>query len=150
MTEHSGHEAASTLLDSRDLPSVIMAGNDLMAPGIMSAIHERRLRVGEDIVVGGFNDLPLVGHIHPSLTTVRRPIYQTGQQLNQPLLHLIGGQPSAKPAVLVQPQLLVRVQRPGDRPVIFLRAFLSTRPDCLGGERINRKSVEEANYRGSY
>lgn len=108
LTEHGGREAARMLLDLPNPPTAIMTGNDLMAFGVMGGIQERGLRVGEDIAVGGFDDVPSAEHLHPGLTTIHQPIYQIGQQLARNLLRLIARQALAERATLIKPQLIVR------------------------------------------
>jgi LacI family transcriptional regulator len=85
-----------------------MAGNDLMAFGVMSAVQAHGLRVGEDVAVGGFDDVPLAEYIHPGLTTIRQPIYEIGQQLTEMLLRMLAGETLTKRAILLEPELIVR------------------------------------------
>lgn len=108
LTEQSGRDLAHQLLDLPHPPSVIMAGNDLMAFGVMRAIQERGLRVGEDVAVGGFDDVPTAEHIHPGLTTIRQPIYEVGQQLVTLLIQKIHGTMTDNVQQLLQPQLIIR------------------------------------------
>jgi LacI family transcriptional regulator len=95
-----------------------MTGNDLMAFGAMSAIQSRGLRVGYDIAVGGFDDVPSAAHIHPGLTTVRQPIYEIGQQLTEMLFQLIAGQDVAERTILLKPQLIIRASSDPSRPIL--------------------------------
>lgn len=108
LTEKSGRELAHHLLNLPDPPTAIMAGNDLMAFGVMSAVQAHGLRVGEDVAVGGFDDVPLAEYIHPGLTTIRQPIYEIGQQLTEMLLRMLAGETLTKRAILLEPELIVR------------------------------------------
>jgi LacI family transcriptional regulator len=108
LTETSGYLAAEKLLDLPNPPTAIMTGNDLMAFGVMSLAQSRGLRVGVDLSVGGFDDIPAAEHIHPGLTTVHQPIYQIGQQLTRTLLTIIAGKPLETQGVLMPPQLITR------------------------------------------
>lgn len=117
LTEKSGRELAHRLLDQPDPPTAIMAGNDLMAFGVMSAVHERGLRVGGDVAVGGFDDVPLAEYIHPGLTTIRQPIYAIGQRLTDMLLRIIAGETLKERAALLEPELIVRASSGPPRPV---------------------------------
>jgi LacI family transcriptional regulator len=96
------------LLDLPQKPSAVMACNDLMALGAISAAQKRGLAVGHDIAVTGFDDIPLAEHSHPSLTTVRQPIYDIGCQICDMLIRLIRGEPLAARHVLLEPQLILR------------------------------------------
>jgi LacI family transcriptional regulator len=96
------------LLDLDEPPTAVIACNDLMALGAMSAAQKRGLVVGRDIAVTGFDDIPLAEHAHPSLTTVRQPIYDIGRRTCDMLVRLIRGESLAERHVLLQPELVVR------------------------------------------
>jgi DNA-binding LacI/PurR family transcriptional regulator len=66
-----GRLAMERLLDRNPRPTAVMASNDLTAIGAIGAIHQRGLRVPEDISVTGFDDIDLCSFLHPTLTTVR-------------------------------------------------------------------------------
>ncbi len=108
LTEHSGHEIGRTLLAQDDPPSAIVACNDLMALGAISAAQGLGLTVGRDVAVTGFDDVSLAAHSHPPLTTVRQPIYEIGQRITRMLIQLIQGEIPAETQVVLTPQLIVR------------------------------------------
>jgi DNA-binding LacI/PurR family transcriptional regulator len=66
-----GHEAMERLLRSRRRPTAVVASNDMTAIGALGAIHERGLRVPEDIGIVGFDDIALSAFTQPALTTVK-------------------------------------------------------------------------------
>lgn len=116
LAQRSGFRAAQELLGRTPRPTAIIACNDLMALGAMSAAQKMGLTVGRDLSVGGFDDIPLAEHAHPPLTTMRQPIYEIGQRITRMLVQLIqvprglSGEEEA-PAerqVLLTPQLIVR------------------------------------------
>jgi LacI family transcriptional regulator len=108
LTERGGYEAARDLLALPQPPTAIMTGNDLMAFGVMRAIQEAGLRVGHDVAVGGFDDVPAAEHIHPGLTTIHQPIFEIGRRLAELLLREIAGQPITERHILLSPELIVR------------------------------------------
>jgi LacI family transcriptional regulator len=108
LTETGGYQAAEKLLNLDTPPTAIMTGNDLMAFGVMNAAHNSGLRIGHDLAVGGFDDIPAAEHVHPGLTTVHQPIYQIGQQLTHALLQLINQNPPEQRGLLIPPELIVR------------------------------------------
>ncbi|NWF69134.1 MAG: LacI family DNA-binding transcriptional regulator [Chloroflexi bacterium] len=108
LNERGGSRAAETLLNLALPPTAIMAGNDLMALGVMRVIQERGLRVGTDVAVGGFDDIPIAEHMHPGLTTVHQPIFEIGQQVTRILLHRIANPEAPAATRLITPQLMVR------------------------------------------
>ena len=63
MTENGGRQLAQRLLAMAPMPTAIMAGNDRLALGVMAALQEYGLRVGQDIAVTGFDDMPAAAHV---------------------------------------------------------------------------------------
>lgn len=81
MTQAEGARAAETLLDrDSERPQAVLFANDQMAVGALRALERRGVRVPEDIAVTGFDGIPLSRIVRPSLTTVRQPIRQLGEQ----------------------------------------------------------------------
>ncbi|HEV8194056.1 MAG TPA: substrate-binding domain-containing protein, partial [Ktedonobacterales bacterium] len=80
---------ASELLALAQPPTAIFASNDVSAFGTMEAIHNRGLRIPEDISVMGFDDIPQTAQVHPTLTTVRQPLAEMGRAAAQLLFTYI-------------------------------------------------------------
>ena len=74
LTQRAGYELGLELLMREDPPTAIVACNDLMALGVISAAQQLGLEVGKEIAVTGFDNIPLAEHCHPPLTTVHQPI----------------------------------------------------------------------------
>ena len=51
-----------------------------MAIGALSALHERGLRVPQDVAVAGFDDIPLARYMNPPLSTVHVDISKLGER----------------------------------------------------------------------
>ena len=77
-SEAAGEAATHRLLDATTDFTAIMTGNDLIALGVLSVLAERGIRCPDDVSVVGFNDLPMVDKLSPSLTTVRLPLHAIG------------------------------------------------------------------------
>lgn len=92
-TEQSGYEAALELLRRKVRFDAIFAASDLIAIGAMKALHERSLRVPEDIAVAGFDDIPMASFVNPSLSTVQQDTKLAGIMLVESLLKLINDEP---------------------------------------------------------
>jgi LacI family repressor for deo operon, udp, cdd, tsx, nupC, and nupG len=56
----------------------------------------------------GFDDVPLAAHSHPTLTTIRQPIYDIGKKLSQILIEIIKGEEPAERQIILRPELVVR------------------------------------------
>lgn len=108
LTQARGYQRMEQLLDLKEPPTAIVAGNDLMAFGAMEAAQERGLVVGRDVAVIGFDDVPLAAHFRPPLTTIRQPIYDIGKRLSQMLIKIINGEELAERQIILQPELVIR------------------------------------------
>jgi LacI family transcriptional regulator len=108
MTQRSGYELATELIKLPNPPTAIIAFNDLMAFGAMSAAQNQGLEVGTDVSITGFDNIPMAAHSHPSLTTVDQPIYQIGSLVCEMLVQCVKGEPLDQRQVLLQPTLNVR------------------------------------------
>lgn len=78
-TLESGGVMATELLGAGAPPSAILAGNDLLAIGVLQAAAEMGLRVPQDLAVVGFDGILLSRIVVPRLTTVAQPIYELGR-----------------------------------------------------------------------
>lgn len=102
-----GWAAAGALLTRRPDLTAIAAANDLLALGCYRAIRDRGHRVGVDISVTGYNDIPLLDMMQPPMTTVRVPYRQMGVQAATTLLaHLRGTAETA--TIRLAPTLIER------------------------------------------
>jgi LacI family transcriptional regulator len=116
LTQRSGFELANRLLDQPRPPTAIVACNDLMALGAISAAMERGLVVGKDISITGFDNIPMSETTHPPLTTVNQPIYQIGGKVTEMLVRRIRKEAPENEQVILTPSLIVR-QSCGPAPV---------------------------------
>lgn len=104
-----GYEAARALLKRRPHLTAIVAANDLLGLGCYRAIQEVGKRVGRDISVTGYNDIPLLDLMQPPMTAVRVPYREMGVEAAGLLLSLIGGGEAPEPRVVqLVPTLVVR------------------------------------------
>jgi len=108
MTQQAGYQLATELLRQENSPTAIVACNDLMALGAISAAQQLGLTVGKDLAVTGFDNIPLAEHCHPPLTTVHQPIYQIGEMVCEMLIKLIRAEPLEQEQIILQPSLMVR------------------------------------------
>lgn len=87
-TSRGGNEATLELLDSLGVsagagagaaPLCILAANDVMALGAMTALRTRGLNIPRDVQVAGFDDIPTLRDHSPALTTYRLPLEEIGR-----------------------------------------------------------------------
>ena len=103
----AGAKAATQLLLGDDPPTAIFCAGDILALGAISAIHERGLRVPQDVAVMGYGELPFARLASPSLSTVRLPADALGYEAIRTLRRAIAdGEP--QPPVTVATTLVTR------------------------------------------
>ena len=84
-----GSACARQLFALPERPEAIFASNDDMAYGVMRVAEEQGVRIPEDVALVGFDDIPFSDRLRPSLTTVRQPFFDMGQQATEILISLI-------------------------------------------------------------
>jgi DNA-binding LacI/PurR family transcriptional regulator len=70
---NSGYDACKRLLQRDARFTALFCANDDTAIGAMKALREAGLRIPDDVSLIGFDDIALVEHLTPALTTVRVP-----------------------------------------------------------------------------
>ncbi len=78
-TRDGGYAAMTELLSDGVKPEVVFAVNDVMAVGALAACRDAGVSVPGDVRVAGFDDIPTLRDIVPSLTTVRVPLERIGE-----------------------------------------------------------------------
>ena len=106
-SEPAGRTALLQLL-ADDPPTAVVAGNDLLAIGCYDALDETGLSCPDDVSVAGFNDMPFVSRLRPSLTSVRVPQYELGVEAARLLLDRLRDHTVAPHVVLLPVTLMVR------------------------------------------
>jgi LacI family transcriptional regulator len=108
-----GRIAAEQLLALHPRPTAIFAVNDFAAIGVMGAVRDAGLRVGHDVAVIGYNDVPLAAELPVPLTSVHAPMFDMGQQAAITMLRILDGRPARSRRL--QPHLAVRASTVPDR-----------------------------------
>ena len=75
----AGERATEDLIRMPQRPSAIIAANDMVAFGLISALGARGLSVPDDVSVVGFDGLTLGARSNPPLTSVQQPIAEMGR-----------------------------------------------------------------------
>ncbi|MGE4584413.1 MAG: LacI family DNA-binding transcriptional regulator [Sphaerochaeta sp.] len=87
--QEDGYYGADKLLDQQNPPTAIVAFNDLIAFGAINAGKDHGLRIGSDLAVTGFDDIPMAAMYRPPLTTIHQPIKEIGQMVTSSLIDII-------------------------------------------------------------
>ncbi len=107
-TEAGGAHAVRALLVDRRHPDAIVCGNDEMAIGALAVLAIAKLRVPADVAVTGFDDIAAGRHIRPSLTTVRQPMRELGEQGVHSVLTRIGDPERRRLNAVLPTELVLR------------------------------------------
>ncbi|MCI0712546.1 MAG: LacI family transcriptional regulator [Chloroflexi bacterium] len=98
-------QQAHRLLSLAKPPTAIFAHSDMQAIGVLKAAKDRKLHVPDDLSVIGFDDLDIAEHFE--LTTIRQPLFESGQVAVQLLLDRLANREASTRQVQL-PLTLVR------------------------------------------
>lgn len=90
-SREGGYLAMSDYLNAREKQEkpgqvCVFCVSDVMALGALHAIRERGLRVPEDIAIAGFDDIPTLVDVTPSVSTTRLPLEEIGRMAGEMVL----------------------------------------------------------------
>jgi len=106
-SDAAAYRAMLQLLALPHPPTAVFAASDNMAVGALRALHDRGLRVPDEIALIGYDDLPLAAYTSPPLTSVHQPIGEMGAHAVRVLIEQIRGQ-SPVTSVRLPARLVVR------------------------------------------
>jgi LacI family transcriptional regulator len=80
-----------------------------MAVGLIAELAHAGMSVPGDVMVAGFDDIPLARHLNPSLTTMQVKIDRLGSTAMMMLLRILRGETlGAASATILTPTLVAR------------------------------------------
>jgi LacI family transcriptional regulator len=103
-----GYSSVVEFVKNRNLPSAIFATSDLLAVGVLQALHENGIKVPEECSVVGYDDVfaPL---IWPRLTAVAQPFVEMADASVDMLIKRATLEAEFPPQkVVLQPRLVIR------------------------------------------
>jgi len=104
-----GYSTMKAILSLDDRPTAIVACDDLMAIGAITAAAEAGIDIPGDMSVIGFDDIHLARYMHPPLTTIRMPVQAISQKVCRLLVDFIASpQPPQTRVYKIRPELIVR------------------------------------------
>jgi len=120
-TRQDGTRLLDRLLGSvklRDLPTALIATNDLVAIGAMESLLARGISIPGRVSIVGYDDIYLAGLVRVPLTTVHQAKYRMGQIAATGLLHMLDGRQDARgQQFLIKPRLIIRASCTRPRPI---------------------------------
>lgn len=106
--DESYEDMKKILEEKRELPSILIAGNDILAIGAMRALKEFGKRIPEDISITGFDDMPVSKMMDPPLTSVKIHIQQFGEKAIMQMMNLVEEKTEAHFSVRIGCELMER------------------------------------------
>ncbi len=141
----AGIEAVRQLIDRRNANfDAIVAANDDMALGVLEELARRKIRVPQDVVVTGFDNIPEVQFNSTPLTTVRQPLYEQAKKATEMAVAMVRGE--EVPERVVLPTKLVTRTSCGclSQSILMLeRDSRNTVP--IGGATAGRETTQSLN-----
>ncbi len=106
--EERGHAALRALWELPEPPEAVFAAGDMLALGVYRGAAELGLRIGRDLAVVGYDDIPAAAALQPPLTTVRTSYADFGARATELLLDLIARRAAAPARLVLEAPLVVR------------------------------------------
>ena len=108
-TSAGGEEAMQKrIIRDEPLPQAFACANDQTAVGVIYALSASGLRVPEDLVVTGFDDITLTRYFNPSLTTIRQSGSILGEVAVDALVAMLNDDNDVKRTIVLPTELVVR------------------------------------------
>ncbi|SIT37819.1 Transcriptional regulator, LacI family [Paraburkholderia piptadeniae] len=114
-TTESGYSSTISMLREADPVTAIVAGNDMIALGVLEAAKRQGIRVPDQLSIIGFDDMPLAGSPLVGLTSIRQPVEAMARTAARRLVERIRAGGMGAYAHDVLPIQLVRRDTTGPR-----------------------------------
>jgi LacI family transcriptional regulator len=114
----SGVEVIDRLYDAPDPPDSYLAVDSMLALGVMTGLQRRKVRIGRDVGMIGFDDAVWAPVVDPPLSVIAQPAYEMGTEAARLLVKRIRRQGPVEPQTLVMSTTLIvrgSSQRPRNR-----------------------------------
>ncbi|MCU1681660.1 MAG: hypothetical protein JWQ81_2399 [Amycolatopsis sp.] len=100
--------AAGRLLDSWPSPTALVVASEAMMIGVQYEVHRRGIRIGSELAVVGYGDMPWASTVESPLTTMAQPIPEIGRKAVHLLLTRIADPERRPETVRLAPRFLHR------------------------------------------
>jgi DNA-binding LacI/PurR family transcriptional regulator len=104
----SAYKKCPELFSLKEPPTAIFATSDERAVGIVKWMHENNYKVGEDVDVVGFDNLPYSDISIPGITTMAQPLSDIGREAANLLISRIDDPDKANKGIILSHKLIVR------------------------------------------
>ena len=106
--ETLGYQFTGELLDLPEPPTALFTGNNSLTVGALRAIHERGLRIPDDIALVAFDEMDWMSLVRPTLTVVAQPTYELGRAAADLLLSRIEDGTHPVQEIVLKPTIFIR------------------------------------------
>lgn len=106
--ESGGREGVRKLFQLKDPPTGLVITDDIMALGVLNALHEWDVRVPEDVALISFNNIMIAEFATPPITSVDINIYRLGYAACEILLDKIQQKKRLPEHLIVSHQIVKR------------------------------------------
>lgn len=103
-----GADAMARLLDGPGRPDAVFCFNDMVATGVLRKLHDRGIRVPDEISVVGFDDVDESRFTHPTLSTVAPDKVEIARQALRLLNERIDGSKEPTQDIRIPYRLAIR------------------------------------------
>lgn len=104
----SGYERTLKLMKNSTGLDAIFAGSDIIAVGVLKALHEQGVRVPEEIEILGFDNIWICDVVTPTLSTIGQPAYDIGYIAARKLIAAIMNKELVQEDEYLETQLILR------------------------------------------
>ena len=99
---------AKQLAKSKQPPTAIITGNNIMTIGALTGLREVGIRVPEDMSLAGFDDIEWADVLSPRLTVMAQPVEELGSRAVRLLKRRIETPDARRQSIRLDPTLCVR------------------------------------------
>ena len=108
-TMDSCYKITKQIFENKKHLSAIFCWDDKLAIGAMKAVHEKGLKMPQDIALIGYNDIEISKYLFPPLTTIRQATFKIGTTASKILLErLETGKSLNYKQIIFEPKLIAR------------------------------------------
>lgn len=107
-TYEGGYAAAMSILKENLLPSAFFVANDIMALGLMDALRKHAIKIPEDTLVIGFDNIDMTSWPAYELTTWQQPIDEMIEKTINYLMDEIASYKGLVETIEVEGKLIIR------------------------------------------
>ena len=104
----AGADAMAHILENCPEITAVLCFQDIVALGAMRTLRDKKLKIGRDIAIVGFDDIEEANSVHPGLTTVSVSAQEIGRKAGELLYSRISGNDEPHKSIIIQPKLIIR------------------------------------------